>query len=79
VTPNRASASIGVAGMRDDGLVHVEIDRRSGTGWLVERLQGLLERHPSSGIVADGASPAAAVIPRLENAGLTVNVIGPKE
>jgi hypothetical protein len=35
VTPNRASASIGVAGMRDDGLVHVEVSTAAAApaGW----------------------------------------------
>jgi hypothetical protein len=67
VPPDRSSASIAVAGLREDGLPHVEvIDQRRGTGWLVERILELVERHQPLGLVCDGAGPAASFVHELE-------------
>jgi hypothetical protein len=38
VTPDRSAAAIGVAGNRLDGLGHVEVVHRPGTGWVGPRL-----------------------------------------
>jgi hypothetical protein len=54
VTPDRSSASIGAAGLRPDGLPHVElVERGRGTGWVAERLVELtsgMRRSRSSAI-----------------------------
>lgn len=72
VTPDRRSASICAAGERPDGH-HVEVvDRRPGTGWLAKRLAQLAKKHNPVALVCDGASPAASLIPELEEAGLEV-------
>lgn len=80
VRPDRSSTSIGVGGRRADGYLHVEVvERRKGTGWVVERLVELVERHDAKGVLLDGASPAAALIPKLEDAGIRVETLGAKE
>lgn len=81
VTPDRTMASVGVAGLRrDDGLEHLElVERRRGTGWLVDRLAELVERHRPVGVVCDGASPAAALVPALVEQGMQVRVVGARE
>jgi hypothetical protein len=61
VTPNGSHASVAVGGQRADGLHHVEIvEHRSGTGWLVDRLEELQDRHGPEAIECDGRNPAAA-------------------
>lgn len=70
--PDRTWASIGVAGGRADGLRHLEvIDRRPGTGWVVERMVALKEKWtPCAVTVATG--PAGSLIADLEAAGVVV-------
>lgn len=80
VPPDRSSASIGVAGTRPDGLPHIEvIEARRGTGWVVARLAELHSAHKSIGLVCDGASPAASLIPELEQLKLEVTPVSAKE
>lgn len=65
VSPER-DGSISVAGFRSDGKMHVEaIEHRKGTGWMVERIVQLVERHRPAGIVCDALSPAVSVLPEL--------------
>lgn len=72
VSPDRATGSICAAGARADGLAHVEvIANRRGTGWMVERLVELT-RHRPVALVCDGASPAASLVPALEERGIEV-------
>jgi hypothetical protein len=73
VTPDRSAAAIAVAGVRPDGLGHVEVvDHRPGTGWVVGRLVDLAARWSPCAIVVDDTGPAASLIPPLEAAGLEV-------
>lgn len=80
VSPDRSTTSIGVAGKRDDGVSHVEVvERKRGTGWVVERLVGLAAAHAADVIICDGAGPAASLIAplkrALKDAGLQVEVV----
>jgi hypothetical protein len=78
VNPDRTWASIGVAGRRADGLLHVEIpngdegspDHRRGTAWVVPRLQQLVERWRPCAVVIAPSGPANSLIPEAEAAGL---------
>jgi hypothetical protein len=80
VSPDRASASIGAAGDRPDGLAHLEvIDDRRGTGWLVDRLVELDERHAPVGVFCDASGPAASLIPELEARGVSVTAVNATE
>lgn len=80
VKPDRSSASIGVAGERDDGLVHVElVDRRHGTGWVVPRLVELRDRHDAVAFVCDERGPAASLLHELEEAGVKVVTVNGQE
>lgn len=72
VSPGMASASIGVAGVRADGLTHVElVQNEDGTDWCHERLVGLWEKWRKP-IVLDPNSPAGAFAEDLEAAGVKV-------
>jgi hypothetical protein len=75
VSPDRAWASIGVAGRRSDGLAHLEtIDRGSlrGTGWVVERCVELTKKHRNVGLALAANGPVASLLPDLQKAGLTL-------
>ena len=81
VTPNREYSSIGVAGLRGDGKAHVEVvEHRRGTGWVVERVAGLLAAKPAVGVVIDGASPANSLLGDLSDAlDIEVTIVNGKE
>ena len=66
VGPRRDSASIAVAGVRADGLYHVEvIDNRTGTDWVIPRITQLIAQWSPVAVVVDG--PASTVVPELES------------
>ncbi len=67
VPPDRAWASICAAGYRSDGLPHLELVKRDrGTGWVVEFLAGLVERHGPVAVVLAASSPAGSLLTELE-------------
>jgi hypothetical protein len=67
-------AAIAVAGRRADGLLHGELVRYGkGSAWVQDELVRLSERHNST-VVIDGVSPAASMIPSLQDAGVTLNL-----
>lgn len=71
--PDRAWATIAVAGRRLDGKRHVEvIEHRRGTGWVVERLLELRDQWKPWAIVIDAGSLAGSLIPEAELAGIEV-------
>lgn len=76
VTPNRDWASIAVAGLRDDELIHVEvIEHRRGTGWLPDRLRELLARHSPAAVICDERGPAASLIGHVEALGVELTTV----
>ena len=75
VSPDRTT-SIAVCGRNDAELLQVEIvNKRGGTGWVVERLTELDQAHQPDLIVCDGYGPVGSLLPALEEAGLTVTSI----
>jgi hypothetical protein len=80
VAPDRSAASIGVAGLRDDGLAHVEVvEHRRGTGWLPERLKELAGKHEHVAILFDGAGPAGSLLHELQQLEVDVTPVTAKE
>lgn len=67
VTPGHTAASIVVCG----GALHV-VDHAAGTSWVVDRLCELVNAKNVAAIGMDPTGPAAALIPDLEKAGLTI-------
>jgi phage terminase large subunit-like protein len=79
ISPERDWASFAAVGRRADGLTHVEvIDRRPGTGWVVDRAAELALRW-SVPIVVDPSSPAGALIDGLRAVGVTVDEVSRKD
>lgn len=80
IAPDRSYASIGAAGKREDGLGHIEVvERKRGTGWVVERLQELVEKHDTTAVICDGSGPAASLLARLEQLDIEVTIVTAKE
>lgn len=76
VTPDRSMASIGVAGVREDGGLHVEVvDRRPGTGWVPGRLAELAGNHEAGLVICDGSGPAGSLIPAVEALQVEVHAV----
>ena len=68
-TLDRSWSCISVAGLRDDGLVHVEeVDHRRGTGWVLGRLDELKARWGDYPVVVDAQGPAASLFPEAHPA-----------
>ena len=79
VPPDRSSTSIGVAGLRHDGLEHVEVvDNQRGTGWVVDRMVEISKRW-KVGVTIDAAGPAGSLIAPLEAAGVEVHVVSARD
>lgn len=74
VTPDQAHASVAVAGVADEaGRVGLEVvEHGHGTGWVIDRVLSLKERHEVCVVVCDRSSPAAALLQRAERAGISV-------
>lgn len=77
MTPERSHAAIGTAGHWRGGTHAEVVDHRPGTGWLIERAKALHGKHKPRCWVIDPASPAASLIPDLEEA-LGIEVVQPK-
>lgn len=66
VPPNRARATVALAGLREDGLPHVEIYMMEpGVSWLTDWLEERCQRQTIDGIVLDSRGPAATLAPEL--------------
>jgi phage terminase large subunit-like protein len=80
VSPDRSVASVSMAGQRDDGGWHVELDeQRNGVGWLPSYLEVRCQRNDIRAVVIDGASPAASIIDELKQRGIKVTTTGARD
>jgi hypothetical protein len=80
VPPDRASATIAVAGGRTDGRRHTEIvDHAAGTSWVADRLKTLVERWSPKAVALDVGGPAGSLMTELEQAGIKPLLVGSRE
>ena len=80
VKPDRSMAAIAVAGLRRDGLAHVEIvEHGRGTGWVAERLSELTSRHDSLGVACANSPDAEALVPDIRALDIKVEVVSSSE
>ena len=71
VSPDRAWASIGVAGKRPDGSYQVEVaEHKRGTAWVVPWLE-----QRKAKVILDGRGPAGSMEPALVAAGIEVEPV----
>jgi len=76
VSPDRAWASVCVAGKRSDGLAQVEVaEHRRGTGWVAE----WLSERQGQRVICDARGPAGSLIPSLERFGVQVEPVSTPE
>lgn len=78
VAPELAAASVALAGQREDGSWHIELDEhRNGADWVVGHVARLVEKNPQiRAVVVDVGSPAAAIVDDLVQA--KVKITSPK-
>lgn len=80
VAPDRSVASVAVAGQREDGDWHVELDeQRNGVGWLVAYVAERCARNDIRAVVIDRLSPAASLIDEFEQRKVKVTLTGATE
>lgn len=80
VSPDRTVASVSLAGQREDGGWHVELDeQRNGVGWLAHYVADRCENNPVRTVVIDGASPAASIVDELRQRGVHVTTTNARE
>lgn len=78
VSVDRRWAVIASAGAASVGGVHVElVDNRRQTGWVVDRLVELRDRHRPAAIICNPSGPAGGLLPECERRGLAVGVPDP--
>jgi phage terminase large subunit-like protein len=70
VGPGMSYAALGYAGVRADGLLHVEVARHEpGTAWVVEAAQNAVA-DTGRPLVVDPKSPTSGLVSRLREAGV---------
>lgn len=80
VTPNRSMASICAAGLRSDGLAHVEvIANRPGTSWVLDWFRENDRAKHYKEIVIDPVSGANSLIHDLRSVGLKIVEVRPRQ
>lgn len=66
VSPDRKWSTIGVAGVRSDGELHVQIIQSGrGTAWVPDRLAELAKEWKPVGVGLNGTGPAKSLIPKI--------------
>jgi len=82
VAPNRSWSSVAVAGLRDDGVPHVEItsrdaviDHRPGVEWVVSRVVELAAKRPGFVLWLISGKSAESLVPDLIAAGIDVEFV----
>jgi phage terminase large subunit-like protein len=71
--PRGQRSAVGIAGRRQDGLMHVEVvDHRDDTAWVVPRITELVSKYQPCAVVVDKTGGLGHVIADLEDAGIEV-------
>lgn len=76
VSPDSAWSSIAVCGRRADRKLHVEVvERRKGTGWVVDRVEELVAAWRPVSVTLDAIGPSGALLPAFSERGIAVEVV----
>ena len=80
VTPSRSMASLCAAGVRDDGVAHIEvIGNRPGTSWVLDWFAADDRVRKYRSIVIDPVSGANSLVSDLRNLGLQIIEVGTRQ
>ena len=73
VSPDRRHATVALAGQREDGSWHVEVDdHRDGVAWVVPWVTARVDRNDIRAVVVDARSPAATLLDDLKQSKVRV-------
>lgn len=76
VSPDSAWSSVAVCGRRADRKLHVEVvERRRGTGWVVDRVEELVASWKPVSVTLDAIGPAGALLPSFAERGISIEVV----
>lgn len=76
VSPDSAWSSVAVCGRRADQKLHVEVvERRRGTGWVVDRVEELVASWSPVSVTLDAIGPAGALMPAFAERGISIEVV----
>ncbi len=75
VSPDGASSAICAAGAVGDGFAVEVAAHGPSTDWVVGELVGIVERNKPKCVMVAAGSPATALVPEMERAGITVTVV----
>ncbi len=80
VTIDRAWAAIAVAGLRADGVPHVEVvEHKRGTSWVAARMAELVAKWKPCAVGLDPSGPAGSLLPALQAVGIEPALIGARD
>lgn len=81
VAPDRAWASIAIAGKRPDGKAHVEVVHNdAGTAWIIPTMQRLMaSSSPPRAVAVQAGAQAGAFGAELEQIGCKVHMLSPQD
>jgi phage terminase large subunit-like protein len=80
VTRDRTQTAIGVAHRRGDGFTQLEVaEARSGTDWVVDWLVERCDRWSAASVAIDPGGPAGSLLAELEQAGVPVVAMSPRQ
>lgn len=76
VSPDSAWSSVAVCGRRADRKLHVEVvERRRGTGWVIDRVEELVSSWKPLSVTLDAIGPAGALLPGFKERGISPEVV----
>ncbi|MDN5725169.1 MAG: DEAD/DEAH box helicase family protein [Propionibacteriales bacterium] len=77
INPERTMATVGLAGRRADGRLHVEVvETRQGIAWVAAFVKNLHAKNRIATVVVDARSAAASLIDDFRREGIRVTVTG---
>lgn len=76
VAPDRSRAAIGLAGIRGDGRIHLEVvDQGDGVDWVPRALADLWRAHDSFPVLVQMGSSAEDLVPDVRKAGVPIRPV----
>jgi hypothetical protein len=76
VNPDSSFTSIAVSGTTADGKLFCSVvDRRRGTGWVVDRVEDLRDKWNPTSITLDAIGPAGSLLPAFAERGVEIDVV----
>ena len=76
VNPDSSFSSIAVSGKAADGRTFAQVvDRRRGTGWVIDRIEELVSKWKPTSVTLDAIGPAGSLLPGFAERGIEVDVV----